>query len=92
MKLRLETSKLLLYKTAWLKNQGKSAMLEAAMLKLQVSENFVSSSLDTIRNHGAIGYLTENEIERDLRDSVGGLIYAGTSDIQKNIIAKLLGL
>ena len=92
MKLRLETSKLLLYKTAWLKNQGESAMLEAAMLKLQVSENFVSSSLDTIRNHGAIGYLTENEIERDLRDSVGGLIYAGTSDIQKNIIAKLLGL
>jgi alkylation response protein AidB-like acyl-CoA dehydrogenase len=92
MKLRLETSKLLLYKTAWLKNQGKSAMLEAAMLKLLVSENFVSSSLDTIRNHGATGYLTENEIERDLRDSVGGLIYAGTSDIQRNIIAKFLGL
>ena len=92
MKLRLETSRLLLYKVAWLKSQGKSAMLEAAMLKLQISESFVASSLDTIRNHGGYGYLTENEIERDLRDAVGGVIYAGTSDIQRNIISKIIGL
>lgn len=92
MKLRLETSRLLLYKVAWLKNEGKSAMLEAALLKLQLSENFVESSLDTIRNHGGLGYLSENEIERDLRDAIGGVIYAGTSDIQRNIVSKLLGL
>ncbi|MFS4467932.1 acyl-CoA dehydrogenase family protein [Maribacter sp. 2210JD10-5] len=92
MKLRLETSRLLLYKVAWLKNQGKSAMLEAALLKLQLSEDFVSSSMDTIRLHGGAGYLSQNEIERDLRDAIGGIIYAGTSDIQRNIIAKLLGL
>ncbi len=92
MKLRLETSRLLLYKVAWIKDQGKSAMLESALLKLQLSESYVASSLDTIRNHGGYGYLSENEIERDLRDAIGGVIYAGTSDIQKNIIAKLLGL
>ena len=92
MKLRLETSRLLLYKVAWLKSQGKSAMLESAMLKLQISESFVASSLDTIRNHGGYGYLTENEVERDLRDAVGGVIYAGTSDIQRNIIAKTIGV
>jgi len=92
MKLRLETSRLLLYKVAWLKSEGKSAMLESAMLKLQISESFVTSSLDTIRNHGGHGYLTENEVERDLRDAVGGVIYAGTSDIQRNIIAKSIGL
>lgn len=92
MKLRLETSRLLLYKVAWLKSLGKSAMMEAAMLKLQISESFVASSLDTIRNHGGYGYLTENEIERDLRDAVGGVIYAGTSDIQRNIISKIIGL
>lgn len=92
MKLRLETSRLLLYKVGWLKQNGESAMLDAALLKLLLSESFVSSSLDAIRNHGGNGYLSEFEVERDLRDAVGGLLYAGTSDIQRNIIAKLLGL
>lgn len=92
MKLRLETSRLLLYKVAWLNSVGKSSMMESALLKLHLSENFVESSLDTIRNHGGDGYISENEIERNLRDAVGGVIYAGTSDIQRNIIAKLLGL
>lgn len=92
MRLRLETSRLLLYKMAWLKKQDKSAMLEAAMLKLHLSENFISSSLDAIRTHGGNGYLTDYEIERDLRDSIGGILYAGTSDIQRNIIARFLGL
>jgi len=92
MKLRLETSRLLLYKTAWLKKNGDSAMMEAALLKLQLSESFITSSLDAIRNFGGRSYLTENGIEKDLRDAVGGVLYAGTSDIQRNIIAKLLGL
>jgi alkylation response protein AidB-like acyl-CoA dehydrogenase len=92
MKLRLETSRLLLYKIAYLKSIGKSAMMEAALLKLQLSESFIESSLDAIRTHGGGGYLSENEIERDLRDAVGGVIYAGTSDIQRNIIANLLGI
>lgn len=92
MRVRLETCRLLLYKTAWLKDQGKSAPLEAAMTKLSLSEAFVASSLDAIRIHGAKGYLTEYQIERDLRDATGGLIYAGTSDIQRNLIARLSGL
>ena len=92
MKLRLETSRLLLYKVAWLKSLGKSAMMEAAMLKLQLSESFVTSSLDAIRTQGGQGYLTEKGVERDLRDAVGGILYAGTSDIQRNLIARLLGL
>jgi alkylation response protein AidB-like acyl-CoA dehydrogenase len=92
MRLRLETSRLLLYKVAWMKKQGQNAMLEAAMLKLHLSECFVESSLDAIRINGARGYLTEYEIERDLRDSLGGVIYAGTSDIQRNIVAGILGL
>lgn len=92
MKLRLETAKLLLYKVAWLELTGRPVLLEAAMAKLYLSEMFVESSLDAIRLHGAKGYVTEFGVERDLRDSVGGLIYSGTSDIQRNIIARLLGL
>lgn len=92
MKMRLETSRLMLYKVAWLKNQGKSAMLDAAVLKLYLSECFLESSLDAVRIHGGRGYMTDTGMERDLRDSIGGVLYAGTSDIQRNIIAGLMGL
>ncbi len=92
MKVRLETARLILYKVAWLKKMGKSAVMEAALAKLYLSECFVQSSLDAIRTHGGYGYMTEFEVERDLRDSVGGLLYSGTSDIQRTIIARLSGL
>ncbi len=92
MKARLEMVRLLLYKAAWLTSQNKSAMLEAAMIKLQLSEAFLTGSIDTVRNFGGIGYKTEMNVERNVRDALGGVLYAGTSDIQRNIIAKLLGL
>ncbi|MEL6803320.1 MAG: acyl-CoA dehydrogenase, partial [Bacteroidota bacterium] len=92
MRLRIETARLLLYKLVWLKQNNKPAMLEASMLKLLLSENFVESSLDAIRIHGGISYLSGHNSERDLRDAVGGILYAGTSDIQRNIIAKFMGL
>ena len=92
MKVRLETARLLLYKTAWLKQQGESARLEATMLKLYLSEAFVASSMDAIRTFGGAAYLGAGGVERDLRDAIGGVLYAGTSDIQKNIIAQYLGL
>jgi alkylation response protein AidB-like acyl-CoA dehydrogenase len=92
MKLRLETARLLLYKVAWMKQSGQSAMLEAALLKLHLSECFVESSMDAIRVHGARGYVSEHGVERDLRDAIGGVLYAGTSDIQRMLISRLLGL
>jgi alkylation response protein AidB-like acyl-CoA dehydrogenase len=92
MKLRLETSRLLLYKMVWLKQNNLPCTLEASMLKLQLSESFLASSLDAIRVHGGNGYLTDFEVERNLRDAIGGVLYAGTSDIHRNIIAQLLGL
>ncbi len=92
MNVRLETARLILYKVAWLKKMGKPAALEAAMAKLYLSECFVLSGMDAIHTLGGYGYMTEFEVERDLRDSIGGTIYSGTSDIQRNIIARLLGL
>jgi alkylation response protein AidB-like acyl-CoA dehydrogenase len=92
MKLRLETCRPLVYKFAWLKAQGKEATVEAALAKLHVSECFVANSLDAVRIFGASGYATETGLERDLRDSVGGLIFSGTNDIQRTIIAQHLRL
>jgi alkylation response protein AidB-like acyl-CoA dehydrogenase len=66
--------------------------MEAALVKLYLSECFVQSGLDAIKVHGGYGYMTEFGIERDLRDAVGGMIYSGTSDIQRNIAARMMGL
>jgi alkylation response protein AidB-like acyl-CoA dehydrogenase len=92
MKLRLDTARLLLYRVAWLKKAGRPAVMEAALAKLYLSECFVQSALDAIRTLGGYGYTTEYEVERELRDAVGGTLYSGTSDIQRNIVARLLGL
>jgi hypothetical protein len=92
MKVRLETARPLVYKIAWLKDQGKSAVAEAAMAKLYLSDCFIKSSLDAIQIFGGYGYMTECELERDLRDAVGSGLYSGTSEIQRNIIASMMGL
>ena len=92
MKLRLETCRPLVYQIGRLKDQGKPAMQEAALAKLHVSDCFVKSSLDAIQIFGGYGYMREQGVERDLRDAVGGTLYSGTSEIQRNIIAKSLGL
>ncbi|MEM9385723.1 MAG: acyl-CoA dehydrogenase family protein [Pseudomonadota bacterium] len=92
MKLRLETSRLLLYRAAWSMDNGGASAAEAALAKLHISEAFVASSLDAIRIHGGKGYLSEAGVERDLRDAAGGVIYSGTSDIQRQVIARLLGV
>lgn len=92
MKLRLETSRLLLYHLGWLIDEGKSPTLEAALTKLHLGESFLRSSLDALQVHGGYGYMTEYELERDVRDAVGSRIYSGTSEIQRNIVAQSLGL
>jgi alkylation response protein AidB-like acyl-CoA dehydrogenase len=92
MAVRLEASRLLLYKVAWMNSVGQPAAVEAAMAKLFLSESFVESSQDAIRIHGGYGYASEVGVERDLRDAVGGILYSGTSDIQRLIIANGLGV
>jgi hypothetical protein len=88
MKLRYETARLLTYKVGWLMQNNESADTDAAMAKLYVSESFVKSCLDAIQVHGGAGFLTELELEREMRDSVGSTLYSGTSEIQRNIIAR----
>ena len=92
MKLRLEASRLLLYQVGNLMDAGKAKPIDSALAKLYVSEAFVQSSMDAIQIHGGYGYMTEYEVERHLRDSIGSKIYSGTSEIQRNIVAGYLGL
>jgi alkylation response protein AidB-like acyl-CoA dehydrogenase len=92
MRVRLDAARALVYRAAYLKDQGMPASQEAATAKLYVSEAYVQSSLDTMRIHGGQGYLTVNGVEIDLRNAVGALFYSGTSDIQRNIIARALNI
>ena len=92
MKINLETSRALLYQAGWLKSKGKSIFLEAAMAKLHISESWVQMAESAIQIHGGYGYMTEYEVERELRDAVSSKLYSGTSEIQRLIIAPLLGL
>ena len=92
MKVRLETARLILYRSVWLKENSLSTPMDSAMTKLYLSESWVKSCLDAVQLHGGYGYTTEFELERDLRDSVGSTLFAGTSEIQRNIIAQHLGI
>jgi alkylation response protein AidB-like acyl-CoA dehydrogenase len=92
MKLRLETARLLLYRLAWLLEQGEASAMDAALTKLHLSESFVTSSLDALQVHGGYGYMTESALERDVRDALASRIYSGTSDMQRTIVARGLGL
>jgi alkylation response protein AidB-like acyl-CoA dehydrogenase len=87
---RVETSRYMVHRYAWLKKQGKDATIAASMAKLHVSECFAQNSLDAVRIFGAQGYTEEEGLERDVRDSTGGVLFSGTNDIQRNIIAQHL--
>lgn len=92
MQVRLDAAQALVYRVAYLKDQAKPASQEAATAKLYVSEAYVQSSMDTMRIHGGQSYLTVNGLEADLRNAIGALFYSGTSDIQRNIIARALNI
>jgi alkylation response protein AidB-like acyl-CoA dehydrogenase len=92
MKVRLEASRLLMYRSASRLDTTRGVSLDAAMTKVLVSESLVQTAADTMQIFGGYGYATEYEIERALRDAFGAKIYSGTSEVQRNIIASWLGL
>ena len=92
MKIAVDAARGLILRVGWIMDRGEDAQLEAAVAKAFVSEASVRTHLDAVQIHGGYGYTTEFEIERSLRDALGGTIYSGTSEIQRRIIATRLGL
>ena len=66
--------------------------IEASILKVASSEMIDFAVDENVQIHGGNGYTTEFQIERDLRDAIGARIYSGTSEIQRTIIARRMGL
>jgi alkylation response protein AidB-like acyl-CoA dehydrogenase len=92
MKLRLETARLLLYRLAWLIDHGRPAALDSALVKLHLSESYLATSLDALQIHGGYGYMAETGLEGEVRDALAARLYSGTSEIQRNLAARHLGL
>jgi hypothetical protein len=92
MKIALESARLLTYKAASRLDVARDVALDASMVKVLVSESLVKTAMDTLQILGGYGFMTEYDVERTLRDSVGGTLYSGTNEVQRNIIAKWLGL
>ncbi|MEE1931076.1 acyl-CoA dehydrogenase family protein [Streptomyces sp. TRM 70351] len=92
MALRTEAARLLLYRACWEMDEGRPATLSIALSKLAVSEGVLSTALDAVRLFGGRGYLRADGIEAALRDAVPSVIFSGTSDIQRQLIARELGL
>jgi alkylation response protein AidB-like acyl-CoA dehydrogenase len=92
MKVQLEAARLLVYKAAWSLEHSRGAAMDASITKLFVSESLVKAALDAMQVFGGYGYMTEYGLERLLRDAVGSTVYSGTSEMQRTIIARWLGL
>ena len=92
LRMELETSRLVLYQAAWRISTGRRAPTEAAISKLQVSEAHLRAALIAIRTFGGAGLVEGTGIERAYRDATCGLMYSGTSDIQRNTIAGMMGI
>ncbi len=92
MKMWLETSRWILYKTAWNKDQGIMDTMTASLSKLYITEVAMKSAHNAIQIHGGYGYTKDYAVERSLRDAQLGTLGGGTSEIQRYIIAReLLG-
>lgn len=88
MRTRYETSLLMQRRAAWQMQTATGTAADASLTKLHISEAILASSLDAVRTMGGAGCLWDADAARDLRDAVGGVIYGGTSDIQRNIVAQ----
>jgi alkylation response protein AidB-like acyl-CoA dehydrogenase len=90
MATRIEAARLLVYKAARLKDQGKDYIKAAAMAKLYASDVAMWVTTEAVQIHGGYGYVREYHVERLMRDAKITQIYEGTSEIQKLVIAREL--
>jgi alkylation response protein AidB-like acyl-CoA dehydrogenase len=87
---RIEAARLLTYRAAWLKDQGRRTTLESSMAKLYASEIAVRASEDAVQIHGGYGFIKDYPAEKFFRDVKLTTIGEGTSEVQRLVIARQL--
>lgn len=88
MATQIEAARLLVYKAAWLKDQGEDYAHASAMAKLYASEVAMNVTIEAVQVHGGYGYVKEYHVERLMRDAKITQIYEGTSEIQRIVISR----
>ena len=88
MATNIEAARLLVYKAAWLKDQGEDYSHASAMAKLYASQVAMDVAIEAVQIHGGYGYVREYHVERLMRDAKITQIYEGTSEIQKIVISR----
>lgn len=92
MATRIQAGRLLTYRAAWTRDQGRRHSREAAMAKLFASETAMWAATQAVQIFGGYGYIQDYPVERHFRDAKITEIYEGTSEIQRLVIARhLLG-
>ena len=92
MAAEIEAARWLLYRVAWLYDQGNECRKEAPMTKVFSSEMAIRTAEETMRIHAGAGYLAESTIDRYFRDAILFHTTEGTTEIQELVIARELGL
>lgn len=87
---RIETSRLVVYRAAWLKDNHKTFAADSAMCKIVASETATYVTHQAIQIHGGYGYITEYEVERMYRDARITEIYEGTNEVLRLTVARAL--
>lgn len=90
MAMEIEASRLLIWKAAWMRDEGMTHTLESSMGKLLASETSMRAALQAVQIHGGYGYVREYPVERFMRDAKITEIYEGTSEVQRLVIARNL--
>lgn len=88
MATEIEAARLLVYRSAWLKDQGKDYATASAMAKVFASETAMKATVEAVQIHGGYGYVKEYHVERLLRDAKITQIYEGTSEVQRLVISR----
>lgn len=90
MATRIEAARLLIYRAAWLKDQGLPCEKEGAQAKVFASETAMWVTTEAVQVHGGYGYVKEYHVERLMRDAKITQIYEGTSEVQRIVISRAL--
>lgn len=85
---RIEAARALIYKAAWLKDQGEDYSMASSMAKVFASETAMWVTTEAVQVHGGYGYVKEFHVERLMRDAKITQIYEGTSEIQRIVISR----